>query len=85
MAFSISAAWKGLPMHLVEALGVDEKVGADQLHQLAEVHLRDQHLAVGAQDLAEVGRERVEVAQVGVGDRSAPGPRTRRMAAWMAP
>ena len=45
MAFSISPAWKGTPLHLVEALGVDQELGPDQLDQLAEVHLGDEHLA----------------------------------------
>ena len=37
------------------------------LRQLAEVHLRHHHLRVAGQHLAEVGRERVEVGEVGVG------------------
>ena len=84
MACSISSARNGLPLHLVEAVGVDQEVGADQPHQLTQVHLGHQHLAVGAHHVAQVGGEGVEVAQVGVGHRR-PLARTRRTAAWMAP
>ena len=37
---------------------------AEQQRELAGVHLGHQHLPVGRQDLAGVGRERVQVAQV---------------------
>ena len=60
---------------LVVADGVDEVLRAQQHRELpravAEVHLRHQHLVVAAQHVAEVGRERVEVAQVGLGDLDA--------------
>ena len=55
--------------HAVVADGVDEVAGAQQQRQLAEVHLGDEHLAVAAQDLAGVRRERVEAAQVRGRDR----------------
>ena len=45
----------------------------------------DEHLVVAPQHLAEVGRERVEVAQVGVGDLDALAPRTRRHASPIGP
>jgi len=47
---------------------VDEVLGAQDARQLAAVHLGEQHLRVGAQDLAEVGGQRVEVVQVRAGD-----------------
>ena len=50
------------------SLHVDEVLGAQQHRELAEVHLGDHHPVVALQHLAEVGRERVEVAQVGLGD-----------------
>ena len=43
-------------------------LAAQQQGELAQVDLRHQHLVVAPQHLAEVGRERVEVAQVGLGD-----------------
>src|SRR5690242_15729710 len=43
---------------------VDEELRPDELEQLAEVHLGDEHLLVAAQHVAGVPRERVDVAQV---------------------
>ena len=43
------------------------------MQQLAEVDLRDEHPAIAPEDVLGVGRERVEVAQVGVGDGPAVG------------
>src|SRR5207244_13282018 len=48
--------------------GVDEELRADQLHELAEVDLRDKDLLEAAHDLARVARERVQVAEVRVRD-----------------
>ena len=56
------------PAHVVVADGVDEVLAAQQQRELAEVHLRHQHLVVALEDLAEVLRERVEVAQVRLRD-----------------
>ena len=50
------------------ALHVDEVFAAQQQGELAQVHLGDQHAPVAAQHVAEVGRQRVEVAQVRRGD-----------------
>src|SRR3954453_1820574 len=55
-----------LPANSVVPDGVDEIPGADQHQQLAEVDLRDEDLAVAAQDGLGVRRERVEMAKVGV-------------------
>ena len=55
-------------LDLGEAPGVDEELGPHQARQLAQVHLGHQDLRVAGEDLAEVGGERVEVHQVGVGD-----------------
>ena len=56
------------PTHLRVALHVDEVLRAQQQRQLPEVHLRHDDPLVGAEHVAGVGRERVEVAQVGPGD-----------------
>ncbi len=74
MTASISPARKGTPWTLVSDLGVDEEFGPHQLAQLAQVDLGDEDLGVAAEHLAQVGRERVQVDEVGVGDREAPGP-----------
>ena len=59
---------EGHPAHAVEADGVHEVLGADQLQELAEVQLGDEDAVVGAEDVAEVAREGVQVRQVRVGD-----------------
>ena len=61
-------------LHLVDRSGVDEELGPQQLGQLAEVHLGDQHLRVATQHVAEVGGERVEVGEVGLDDLASAGP-----------
>src|SRR3546814_18791166 len=50
--------------------------GAHQAGELAEVHLGHEDPRVAGQDRSEVGRERVQVGQVGGGDPPAasPGP-----------
>src|SRR5262245_21571262 len=58
-------------LHLVEADRVDEVLGPQQPYELAEVDLGHEHLSVAAEDLAEVGRQRVQVAEVHVRDRVA--------------
>ncbi len=58
-------------LHFVVADRVDQELAADHAQQLAGVHLGDQHLREGADDLAGVARQRVEVAQVGGRDRDA--------------
>src|SRR5262245_11716402 len=50
---------------------VDEEPSADQQGELAEIHLRDDHLVIFAYDIAGIRGERVEVAEVGVGHRQA--------------
>src|SRR2546427_1361936 len=57
----------------VVAFGIDQELGPDQHEQLAEVDLRDEHLAVASKDLVGVRGERVEMAQVGVSNASALG------------
>src|ERR1044071_1216318 len=53
---------------------VDQEPAAQHERELAEVDLGDQHLVVAAEHLAEVGRERRQVAEVGLGDRAAGPP-----------
>ncbi len=53
---------------LVVAEGVHEEPAPQQHGELAQVHLRDHHLVVSLEHLTGVGRERVEVAQVRLGD-----------------
>ena len=57
----------------VVADGIDEVLRADEHQQLAQVDFGDEDPAIVAQDVLGVGRERVEVAQVRVGDRPALG------------
>src|SRR6185295_9142253 len=54
-----------LALELGVALDVDEELAPQQLRELAAVHLRHEYALVAVQDLAEVGRERVQVVQVG--------------------
>ena len=68
IASASSDALNGVPADAVVADRVDEELGADELEQLAEVHLRDQDLVVAAQHLARVARERVEVVEVRLRD-----------------
>ena len=56
------AGGEGHAAHLGDGLGVDEELRPHEPGQLAEVHLGDEHLGIAAQHLAEVARERVEVA-----------------------
>src|ERR1039457_1039430 len=65
---------EGQAHDLVDTLGVDEEVSAEQLHQLAQIHLGNEHLGVGVHDFAEVGRERIEVLDVSVSNPKAPSP-----------
>src|SRR5918993_3745315 len=58
-----------LPADAVIADGVDEELRPNEHQELAEVDLRDEDPTVAAQDRLGVGRERVEMTQVRVGDR----------------
>ena len=69
MTSSRSAALNGQPAHGRVRLDVDEVAGTQQHRQLAEVHLGDDDVPVCGEDVAGVGRERVEVPQVGLGHR----------------
>src|SRR5947207_2107892 len=62
--------------HAVEADGVDEVFGTQYAHELAAVDFRHEDLAVLAQDMAEVGRQRIQVPEVNRGHRLARGLRT---------
>ena len=64
MASWISSLASGRPAHAVEADRVHEVLGAQHADELAAVDLGHQHLAVLAKDVAEVGRQRIQVAQV---------------------
>src|SRR5665811_2637967 len=50
--------------HLVVALGIDEVLRAQQAAQLAEVHFGHDDAVVRLEHFAEVGWERIEMAQV---------------------
>src|SRR5829696_7882668 len=52
----------------VVADGIDEELRPDEHQKLPEVDLRDEHLTVVAEDRFRIGRERVEVTQMRVGD-----------------
>ena len=71
------------------AQDVDEVSAAQQQRELAEVHLGHQHAAVAAQDVAEVGRQRAEVAQVrggrSCGRACAPGARAAPIGPYVEP
>ena len=56
------------PADVVVADGVDQVARPHQHRELTEVHLGDQHLVVALEHVAEVARERVEVAQVHLRD-----------------
>ena len=62
---------EGHALDLAHRLYVDQEPAAQQQGQLAEVHLRQHDLRVARQHLAEVGRERIEVPQLSVGDLDA--------------
>ena len=66
--FSQLARAEGHAAHAVVADGVDEELGANELQQLPEVHLGNEHAVVAPEHLARVARQRVEVANVSVGD-----------------
>ena len=67
----------------VVADGVDQVARPEEQQQLAEVDLRDEDPPVAAQDVLGVARERVEVAQVGVGDATGRRPAgARRPSGW---
>ena len=59
---------EGLALNLVVALGVDQKFGAQDHYELAHVHLGDEDVLVAFQDVAEISRKRVQVAQMNVAD-----------------
>ena len=72
---------EGQAAHLRVALDVDQVLArAAAATSWPEVHLRADHPVVAAQDVAEVGRHRVEVAQVDLRHRAARarGPAGRR-------
>ena len=62
------------PWTLVSVRASTRKSARTILDQLAQVGLGHEDLVVGAQDVAEVGREGVEVDEMGVGHRQPPGP-----------
>ena len=70
----MAAARNGMPPTWVRDNGVDQVLGPQQAAELAQVHLGHQHPLVALQHVAEVGRERVQVDQVGLVDLETPGP-----------
>src|SRR5205809_874768 len=54
--------------HAVEADGVHQVLGAEHPDELTAVDLRHEHLPVLAQDVTEVRRQRVQIAEVDRGD-----------------
>ena len=59
---------KGLPLNLVITLRVHQVFCTQQHQQLAHVHFRDQNLPVASHHVAEISRQRIQVAQVHVAD-----------------
>src|SRR2546421_12230387 len=57
-----------LPLHLAQPLRGHEMRSLEQLHELAVVHLGDESSFEPRQQLAQVARERVQVAEVDVRD-----------------
>src|SRR5438045_1574983 len=64
---------------------VDEELGAQQVCELSHVQLRHEHRAVPSEHVAEVARERVEMAEVDVRDRLAARPDTPDRSGGRAP
>ena len=56
---------------------VHQVLGAQHPQQLAQVHLRHQHLLVALHDVAQVRGKRIQVAQVHVADARGPSPAAR--------
>jgi hypothetical protein len=57
---------EGLALNFVVALGVDQKFGAQDHNKLPHVHLGDEDVLVALQDIAEIFRKRIQVAQMNV-------------------
>src|SRR5947207_69933 len=57
-----------LAAHAVIPDRVDEEARPDEHDQLAQIHLWYQHPSIAPDDLLRVGRERVQVPQLSVGD-----------------
>ena len=74
MAASISITRNGTPCILLRDLASTRNSAAQDPAELAHVDLGHQDLAVTAEHLAQVRRERVEVAQMGMGRLHATGP-----------
>src|SRR5437773_1929993 len=62
---------EGTTLDLVEADRVDQVLGADEAHQLPQVHLGNQDPSVASEDAAQVGGEWVQVPEVHVRHRFA--------------
>src|SRR5262249_24314514 len=66
-------------LDLREALGADDDLSPDELHELPGVRLRHQDALVRPHDVARVAREGVEVAKMGACDpAAAPANAARR-------
>ncbi len=59
---------EGLALNFVVALGVDQKFGTQDHHELAHVHLGDEDVLVTLQHVTEIARKRIQVAQMNVAD-----------------
>ena len=74
----------GWPITFGDHFGVDQVLGSQERRQLPEVHLGHEDVVEPPQDVAEIVRERVEVAQVDVRHRR-PARRSRPAAPVIAP
>ena len=61
-----------LALNFVVALRVHQILGAQNHHELAHVHFRDQHFLVAHQHVAEILRQRIQMAQMHVADAACP-------------
>ncbi len=77
MRSSISEMVNGRAATLFSPTASTRNCAANEQPHLAEVDLGNEHLVEALQHVAEVARERVEVAQVGLRDAACPCPRAR--------
>ena len=69
---SISELLERLALNLVVALRVHQILCAQDHHELPHVHFRYENLVVAHQHVAQIPRQRVQVAQVNVPDAIVP-------------
>src|SRR5580658_2003 len=59
---------EGLALDLAVAFGVDQKFCAQEHHELAHIHFRDEDFFVALQNIAEIARQGIQIAQVDMAD-----------------